>query len=69
MEESGHSTVVNRLNVFQCSLESNAGHCNHNSSFESTPLVWDTGASLGLTPFRADFFDYVEVNIPVKDVT
>jgi hypothetical protein len=37
--------------------------------FESTPLVWDTYASLGLNPFRADFFDYVEVNIPVKDVT
>ena len=62
-------SVVNRLNVFWCSLESNAGQCNHNSSFESTPLVWDTGASLGLTPFRVDFFDYVEVNIPVKDVT
>ena len=62
-------SVVNRLNVFRCSLGSDAGHCNHNSSFESTPLVWDTGASLGLTPFRADFLDYVEVNIPVKDVT
>jgi hypothetical protein len=62
-------SVVNRLNVFRCSLESDAGHCNHNSSFESTPLVWDTGASLGLTPFRADFFDYVEVSIPVKDIT
>ena len=24
---------------------------------------------LGLTPYRADFFDYVEVNISVKDVT
>jgi hypothetical protein len=33
------------------------------------PLVWDTGASLGLTPYRADFFDYIEVSIPVKDVT
>jgi hypothetical protein len=33
------------------------------------PLVWDTGASLGLTPYRADFFDYVEVNILVRDVT
>ena len=31
--------------------------------------MWDTVASLGLTPYRADFLDYVEVNIPVKDVT
>jgi hypothetical protein len=62
-------SVANRLNVFWCSLESNTGQCNHNSSFESTPLVWDTDTSLGLTPFRADFFDYVEVNIPAKDVT
>ena len=62
-------SVVNRLNVFRCSLETNAGHCNHSNSFASTPLVWDTGASLGLTPYRADFVDYVEDNIPVRDVT
>ncbi len=24
---------------------------------------------MGLTPYRADFFDYVEVSIPVRDVT
>ena len=29
----------------------------------------DTGDSLGLTPYRADFFDYLEVNIPVSNVT
>ena len=23
-------------------------------------LIWDTGASAGLTPFRSDFIDYVE---------
>ena len=32
-------------------------------------LVWDTGASYGLTPFMSDFIDYVEFYIPVKDVT
>ena len=47
--QSTAQAVVNRLNVFQCSLENNK-HCNHGGSFESTPLVWDTGASLGLTP-------------------
>ena len=32
-------------------------------------LIWDTGASFGLTLFRSDFIDYVEANIAVKDVT
>ncbi len=27
------------------------------------------GASFGLTPFCSDFIDYVECNIPVRDVT
>jgi hypothetical protein len=31
-------------------------------------LVWDTGASFGLTPFRGDFIDYVECSIPVRDI-
>jgi hypothetical protein len=32
-------------------------------------LIWDTGASYGLTPFRSDFIDYVKCEIPVRDVT
>jgi hypothetical protein len=32
------------------------------------PLVWDTGALFGLTPFRGDFLDYVEWNISVRDI-
>ena len=32
-------------------------------------LAWDTGASFGLTPFKADFVDYMECEITVKDVT
>ena len=32
-------------------------------------LVWDTGASYGLTPSRSYFIDYVRCDIPVKDVT
>jgi hypothetical protein len=32
-------------------------------------LIWDTGASFGLTPFRSDFIDYVKCDIPVRDVT
>ncbi len=32
-------------------------------------FIWDTGASFGLTPFRSNFIDYVQCDIPVKDVT
>ncbi len=33
-------------------------------------LIWDTGASFGLTPFCSDIIDYdVECDIPVRDVT
>ena len=30
-------------------------------------LVWDTGASYGLIPFRSDFIDDLKCDIPVKD--
>ena len=36
---------------------------------KTTMLIWDTGASYGLTPFRSDFIDYVQCDIPVRDVT
>ena len=36
---------------------------------KSLILIWDTGASFGLTPFRSDFIDYVEADIVVKNVT
>ena len=32
-------------------------------------LVWEIGASYGLTLFRSDFIDYMECNITVKDMT
>ncbi len=32
-------------------------------------LIWDTGASFGLTPFRSNFIDYMKCDIPFKDVT
>ena len=34
-----------------------------------TPLIWDTGASYGLTAFKNDFIDYHKADISVKDVT
>ena len=36
---------------------------------KSLILIWDTGASFGLTPFRSEFIDYVEADIAVKDIT
>lgn len=53
-EQSTAQSVLNHVHVFHYSLENNAEHCNHGNSFEYTPLVWDTGASVGLTPFRSD---------------
>ncbi len=32
-------------------------------------MIWDAGALFGLTPFHSDFIDYVECNIPVRNVT
>ena len=34
----------------------------------TTVIIWDTGASFGLAPFKSDFIDYVKCNTPVKDV-
>ena len=32
-------------------------------------LECDTGASFVLTPFKSDFFDGLECDIPIKDIT
>ena len=37
-------------------------------TYWNCPLVWDTGASFGLTPFCGDFIDYIECRIPVNDI-
>ena len=36
-------------------------------SLKTTPLVWYSGAPFGLTPFCADFIDYMEHDSNVKD--
>ncbi len=38
-------------------------------TFDNCVLLLDTGASLGLTPFRDDFIYYVECHLPVKDIS
>jgi len=59
--------VVDRMNMLV--LEANQQVWNTKLSYHKTPLVWDTGASNGLTPFKSDFLDYMEVDIPVKDIS
>lgn len=38
-------------------------------SFSCMPLIWDTGASQGLTPFLSNFTHYQPAHIPVKDIS
>jgi hypothetical protein len=66
-------SCVNRVNAHRGTY---GGTYENQSSFstclqdpKSCILIWDTGASYGLTPFRSDFIDYVKCEIPVKDVT
>ena len=37
--------------------------------FKHTPLILDTGATQGLTPFLKDFIQYHPCDIPVKDIS
>jgi hypothetical protein len=79
---STFSTVDHVKNAQSCvncvhTLRGTYGDTNENrSSFSTGPLdpkslilIWDMGASYGLTPFWSDFIDYVKCEIPVRDVT
>ena len=68
-------SCVNHLNTL-CGTYSYSGTYENRSSFstglqdpKSLILIWDMGASYGLTPFWSDFIDYVKCEIPVRDVT
>ncbi len=37
--------------------------------FKHTPLIWDTGATHGLTPFLKDLIHYHLCDIQVKDIS
>ena len=52
-----------------CSLDNRYCNAFETKNPKSRILIWDTGASFGLAPFRSDFIDYAEADIPVKDVT
>ena len=64
----GARSVVKRLNLFQTlNLDGSTENKKRHTAI-NCPLVWDTGASFGLTPFRGDFIDYTECRIPVNDI-
>ncbi|KAL7465924.1 hypothetical protein ACHAXS_006229 [Conticribra weissflogii] len=63
--------VVNRYNAHRFSILSQAtkSFFNLRRTFNDCPVIWDTGASYGLTPFRGDFIDYEECNVSVQDIS
>jgi len=72
-EDTVHSLkdAQHRLQLFKMVLEARrtkGKELTRDELLKLCPLVWDTGASFGLTPFREDFIDYVECNIKVNDI-
>ena len=67
MEEA--SKVVKRLNLFVNPSVATGMGTSGRKTPKNCPLVWDTGASFGLTPFRSDFIDYTECSITVNDIS
>ena len=65
---SGAQYAVDHLNIFKSMLDE-LNNVNPVATFQTMMLVWDTGASFVLTPFKSDFVDYVECETPIKDVT
>lgn len=81
-DDTSHAAqeAVHRMNLFlsqQTSLNKSSKSREHHPScphkgqgtFKDTPLIWDTGASQGLTPFMKDFIHYEKCMVPVKDVS
>jgi hypothetical protein len=79
---STFSTVDHVKNAQSCVNHVNTLHGTYGGTYEnqssfstglqdpkSIILIWDTGASYGLTPFRSDFIDYVKCELSVRDVT
>ena len=63
------SSAIQRLNLFRSSTDFHRIlECTLHTP-DDTLLVYDLGASAGLTPFKSDFFDYVKCSIPVRDIS
>jgi hypothetical protein len=69
--------AVNQMNAFLLQRTISFGLSKKDKSikqeskvdFNHTPLIWDTGATHGLTPFLKDFIHYHLCVIPVKDIS
>jgi hypothetical protein len=69
--------AVNQMNAFLLQQTISFGLSKKDKSikleskmdFQHTLLIWDTGATHGLTPFMKDFIHYQSCDIPVKDIS
>ena len=52
-----------------CYLENTSYNSHRKNDPKTLMLIWDSGASFKITPFRSNFIDYVEADIPLKGVT
>ena len=68
MPSNYKKSVMEILNIFSYVFE-NFRMVPSNPDYKSIMLIWNTGATFGLTPFRSDFIHNVKANIIVKDVT
>jgi len=61
-----YQSLMHRLSILRSYQSASSGAT---WSVTDTMLVWDTGASIGLTPFRSDFVDNLLLDgITVKDI-
>jgi hypothetical protein len=61
-----YQEASHRLNIL---CRYNSASLDSSRSVMDTHLVWDTGASIGLTPFSSDLIDYLPLDgITVKDI-
>ncbi len=63
------SSAIQHLNLFRSSTNFHRILECTSHTLDDTLLVYDLGASAGLTPFKSAFFDYVKCSIPVQDIS
>eukprot|EP00956_Cyclotella_meneghiniana_P025138 scaffold51757_cov42-Cyclotella_meneghiniana.AAC.11 len=64
----GAKATVQRANLFNSADYDGSKRASSVTFNKTCPLVWDTGASFGLTPFYGDFIDYTECSITINDI-
>ena len=74
VKDADLSSILTRLGAVERHLFGSSISANkieprgHGTDYNRLPLVMDTGASSFLTPFKADFVDYVPCDIPMNTV-